>query len=190
MLAGAVAAGDLDGTDAAAAALAARADAASMRALLAHDLVPRLAAAAHAPIFLQLLAWVRGADTAVVRAMLRPLARELARNPGWHLDWWTAEGVGPRPDDAGDDLAHALASVPYLGVPGSDFIFPLMDQAQRSGVAQRSLAGVLPSDPQVAARVVSRVALRSMLQESTDFAPYGWTHCLTMPQAVMSLADT
>jgi hypothetical protein len=27
-----------------------------------------------------------------------------------------------------------------------------------------------------------------MLQESAEHAPYGWTHCLTMPQGVMNLA--
>jgi hypothetical protein len=27
-----------------------------------------------------------------------------------------------------------------------------------------------------------------MLQEPPDYAPYGWTHCLTMPQAVMGIA--
>lgn len=189
MLAGAIASGDLDTTDAAAAALAARTDAAALRALLAHDVVPRLAAAGHAPIFLQLLAAVRGADAPPVRAMLRPLVRELARASTWHLDWWVGGGVGERPADDGDALAHALAAVPYLGVPGSDFIFPLMDQAQRSGTAQRTITGVLPEDPSATARVVARIAIRSMLQEPTDYAPYGWTHCLTMPQAVMALAD-
>ena len=28
-----------------------------------------------------------------------------------------------------------------------------------------------------------------MLQESADHAPYGWSHCLTMPQAVTGIAD-
>ena len=27
-----------------------------------------------------------------------------------------------------------------------------------------------------------------MLQEPPDYAPYGWSHCLTMPQAVMGIA--
>ena len=37
-------------------------------------------------------------------------------------------------------------------------------------------------------RDLARVAAWSMLQEPTDHAPYGWSHCLTMPQAVLALA--
>jgi hypothetical protein len=40
-----------------------------------------------------------------------------------------------------------------------------------------------------ARRVLLRTAARSMLQDDPASAPYGWTHCLTMPQAVLDLAD-
>jgi hypothetical protein len=40
-----------------------------------------------------------------------------------------------------------------------------------------------------ARRTLLRVAARSMLQDDPDAAPYGWTHCLTMPQAVLVTAD-
>jgi hypothetical protein len=33
-----------------------------------------------------------------------------------------------------------------------------------------------------------RAAARAMLVADPDHAPYGWSHCLTMPQAVMGLA--
>ena len=39
-----------------------------------------------------------------------------------------------------------------------------------------------------AARTLLTVAARSMLQDSPAAAPYGWTHCLTMPQAVLVAA--
>ncbi len=84
------------------------------------------------------------------------------------------------------DLAAALAAVPRLGRPGSDFIYPLMSQAER--VAPGLLGGVLDIDPRDAARTLSRVAAWSMLNDDPGQAPYGWSHCLTMPQAVMALA--
>jgi len=36
--------------------------------------------------------------------------------------------------------------------------------------------------------VLQRFAAWSMVTESDDYVPYGWTHCLTMPQAVINLA--
>ena len=40
-----------------------------------------------------------------------------------------------------------------------------------------------------ARRVLLRTAAQSMLQDNPQAAPYGWTHCLTMPQAVLVAAD-
>jgi hypothetical protein len=39
-----------------------------------------------------------------------------------------------------------------------------------------------------ARRALLRVAAWSMLQDTPDHAPYGWTHCLTLPQAALGLA--
>ena len=77
-----------------------------------------------------------------------------------------------------------------LGMPGSDFIFPIMNQAEESGIAAKLLSGVMASvvDVRIARQELSRIAAWSMLQEPPDHAPYGWSHCLTMPQAVMGLA--
>ena len=65
-----------------------------------------------------------------------------------------------------------------------------MAQAEDSGMAPRLLSGLLTAgaDATVGRVELARVAAWSMLQEPTDHAPYGWTHCLTMPQAVMALA--
>ena len=75
-----------------------------------------------------------------------------------------------------------------LGLPGSNFIFPIMNQAEESGVAAKLLAGVIDGDAESAGRDLARIAALSMLQEPPDHAPYGWSHCLTMPQAVIALA--
>jgi hypothetical protein len=87
-------------------------------------------------------------------------------------------------------LVDALLEVPMIGVPGSDFIYPIMSQAEESGVAPRLLAGLTAGRIDVAEvrRELSRVAAWSMLQEPPEYAPYGWSHCLTMPQAVMGIA--
>ena len=39
-----------------------------------------------------------------------------------------------------------------------------------------------------ARRTLLRVAAHSMLQDNPDSSPYGWTHCLTLPQAVLDVA--
>lgn len=184
----AIDAGDLDDVDATAAWLGHRVDAADLRRLLADDVVPRLAAAAHAPIFLYQLprAAPRGEATA---ELLRPLARELARHPDWRITWHEQlDRSGAVPDHS---LADAIAATPRLGVPGSDFIYPLMSQVEQTGVAETVLTAPLRGvEVQEGARVLSRAAAWSMLDEPSDYAPYGWSHCLTMPQAVTGIAST
>jgi hypothetical protein len=71
-----------------------------------------------------------------------------------------------------------------LGMPESSFIFPMVANGAES--ARRMLADV-SSDPVVATRSLSRVAAWSMLQDTSAHAPYGWTHTLSIPQAVMHL---
>lgn len=185
----ALGAGDLAEVDRQAAALAARATADDLRRLLGPAVVPSLAAAGHAPILLELLPHVAGAVPGAT-ALVRGPARELARQPGWRLSWFE-EAVGePAGTPEPGALVDALAGLPHLGVPGSAFIHPLMDQVETSSVAAEHLGPVLgaaASDPRAAARDLARVAAWSMLQEPDDHAPYGWTHCLTMPQAVMAL---
>jgi hypothetical protein len=186
-LAAAIDAGDLDEVDATATALANIATAAELRALLANAVVARLSAAAHAPIFLYQLPRVapRGELTA---ELLRPLVRELARQPDWRLTWH--ERRVRRRHASPETLHAAIAATPRLGVPGSDFIFPIMSQAEQSGAAPDLLAEPTAGiDLTAGIPVVLRAAAWSMLVEPPDYAPYGWTHCLTLPQAVLGIAD-
>jgi hypothetical protein len=179
----ALAAGDLDVVDAQAVALANVVTVAQLRQILAGPIVSSLAAAAHGGILLHLL--VRE-DTKgdLPLGLVRQALRELARQPSWQLRWFE----DPDEPVVTSLLEDALLEVPYLGVPGSNFIFPLMSQAEDSGIAPRLLRG-LQVDPAKAERVLSRVAAWSMLQEPDDHVPYGWTHCLTMPQGTVRLAD-
>lgn len=145
--------------------------------------VPSLAAAAHGPIFLHLLPRC-APRSPMAAAMFGAMARELARNPSWGLTWMDEPRRSSRP------LAEALASTPVLGSPGSNFIFPLMDQAERSGLASEIAGSSIgpDADAREAAVTLQRIATASMLLDDPDQAPYGWSHCLTIPQAVSSLA--
>jgi hypothetical protein len=181
----ALAAGDLDEVDRYAEALGRRASPEELGTLLAEPVAASLAAAAHGSILLYLLPRVapRGEVTG---AVLRGPARELARTPQWRLRWFE----DPDEPIAGTPLADALLDVPALGVPGSSFIYPIMNQAEESGLAAKLLAGVVGAHPDAVAarRELARVAAWSMLEEPPEYAPYGWSHCLTMPQAVLGLA--
>jgi hypothetical protein len=77
-------------------------------------------------------------------------------------------------------------------LPGSDFIYPIMHQVDAKGVAADVVGPVLgtATDHAAAARAIVRVAAWSMLQDDPAYAPYGWTHCLTLAQAAAGIAAT
>ncbi len=178
----AVAAGDQDRVDAMATAWLPQWTATEVVEALGEALVPSLAAAGHAPIAMSLLLRDQSLPTTLLRGPLRSLAAQ----PQWRIDWHrSACGLGNP-----EGLYDALRMAPQLGRPGSDFIHPLMTQAVESGEAQRLLGPVLADrhDVHTALRTVTRVAAWSMLHDDPSQAPYGWTHALTMPQAVLSLA--
>ena len=184
-LTGAVNAGEIDDADAIAAWLAAHATPVDLARLLADDVIPRLSAAGHGSILLHLLPRAAPRSRAAARP-LRGLVRELARQPDWGLTWHldrptTADGEG--------DLVSALRRPRSPGDPGSDFIFPTMALVERSGLAEELLDGpTRATSLGQATEDLQRLAAASMVQDTPDAAPYGWSHCLTMPQAVLGLA--
>lgn len=183
-LAGALSAGDLEAADLAAQAVAAAVAPADLAGVLGDAVLPSLAAAGHAPIFLYLLPRVAPRAEAST-AMLRPLVRELARFPHLQLEW-----IRDRPSTGGSPAAldAALRTLPALGVPGSTFISPLMHQVDRDVAPTRlgpALAGVTPA---AARTVLLRAAARAMVLGPAQHAPYGWSHALTMTQAAVAIA--
>ncbi len=181
----ALAAGDLDGVDRAAKAIAAVTTPDGLSAALTDPLLPLTGAAAHAPIFLHQFGRV-GRRGELPADLLRPLARDLARHPDWRLRWideWRPTGpTDPRL------LEEAMADGPTLGTPGSSFIHPLYMQVDDGGVAAAHLGSALGHYSPEAARTLLRVAARAMLVDTAEHVPYGWTHSLTIPQAVLGLA--
>ncbi len=178
---------DLDAVDAAASWLGRHATADEVLAL-ADAVVDSLAAAGHGSIYFLHLA--RSAATSrPALSLLRPLAREIARNPelyiGWTRDWQPAR-VGALDAD-GARFADALAATPRLGLPGSDFVFPTVHQVDAGGQARAVIAAALPPELADARAACLRVAACSMLQDDPAFAAYGWSHCLTLPQGVLGI---
>ena len=174
---------DLDRVDAAASGLGNHASAEDIMKC-APATADSLAAAGHASIYFFHLARHAAASRAAL-GLLRPLVREIARIPQWRIEW-VAPGVAARGHDA-ERFARALAETPRLGIPGSDFVYPIVHQVDEHGRARDAIEPNLPLDASAAARAVSRVAAWSMIQDEPDSAPYGWTHCLTLPQAVLGI---
>lgn len=177
-------AGDVSQVDRLAAALLPRLSPSDVGALLGQTVVTSLAAAGHAPIGCALLA--RVAPT-LSSSLLRGALHTIAGEPGWQVTWHlpvTGEGDPT-------SLHAAIAATPHLGEPGSNFIYPLMSQVQDAGVTLRLLGPVLADryDVRAAANTLARIAAWSMVHDDPHHAPYGWSHALTMPQAVFALAD-
>ncbi len=180
----AVLAGDVDEVDALMLALL---DVASIDEMMAaaEPLLPILAAAGHAPIGFFFASRLALTSRAAI-ALLRPLLHEVARAPQLRMQWVDdIDGIAPASDASG--LATALAETPLLGVPGSDFIFPVVHQVDDAGVARKVIAPHLARDVTAMAAATMRVAAHSMLQDDPRYAPYGWTHCLTLPQAIFEI---
>ena len=176
--------GDLAEVDAVAASVAAVRSSRQLVTDLADAVVPLSAAAAHAPIFLYHVSRAHPL-AGVSSSLLRPLAQELAAQPGWRVRWF--EDWKPASEGSSGRLGEALAASPLLGSPGSNFIHPLLMQVDESGVAASHLTPALGRYSDDAARAVLRVAAQSMLDDDSGHAPYGWSHCLTLPQAVLGL---
>ncbi len=174
---------DLDLVDAAASWLSRHASTDDVMAL-APSTVTSLAAAGHASIYFFHLGRTAAGNRAAL-ALLRPLIREVARQPELRVEW-TQHEIDTRGSDA-RSFADALACTPRLGFPGSDFIFPTVHQVDCGGQARDVINASLPSDLAAAGRAMLRVAATSMLQDDITFAPYGWSHCLTLPQSVLGI---
>ena len=147
--------------------------------------LPRLGGAAHGAIFLELLPRFRpaGINPAL---MARTLLRDIARHPDHRLRWFDQ----PHPEVAdGVSLTDRLVSPAADSEPSSHFVQPTMALVEDTGLAQRTLADVTHGLSITEARhQLLPIAAMSMLQDAPASAPYGWTHCLTLPQATLAVA--
>jgi hypothetical protein len=184
-LSAALRAGDAEAVDGALLFLTPRTPVERLRAVLAEPILPLLGAAGHAPVLLMLLknAATRFPESgALLRSPLRALALQADRRLSW------MEGAGePGPGTAA--LFDRLAAPPRVETP-SNGIAATMLATERDGYAARILAdATIGVSVHAARRILLRVAALSMLLDDPTHAPYGWTHCFTLPQAILSLED-
>jgi hypothetical protein len=171
----AVASGDPDLGDEAAARLVAELSPATICARLAATTTRKLTAAAHAPILLA--NWPRVADRFDVDpAFVRHLVRNLC---GALPDAEIPQPHHARRRGSLDELDAAVCEVDLLGSPGFG-IFRLVNQAESSGL-MADVPAVADTAIDDAFRVVMRAAARAMVLDDPEAAPYGWSHALTIP---------
>lgn len=172
---------DADTADAAVVALAPQISASEFCSLLADEIAPNLGAAAHAPLLLTALSEA-AARYGNLSILLRSVARAVATEPGARLTWIDepANLGGPK------DLWDALAGPPHVAAPNS-YVAPTMLAVESGGFSARLLGCATKHAPEGAAKILLRIAALSMIQDDPDQAPYGWTHCLTLPQGLMAL---
>jgi hypothetical protein len=181
-LLGALAEGDLEAVDVSASQFLQQATL-DETMTLAEPTIESLAAAGHAPIAFFLVSRMAPTNRSAL-ALLRPTFRELARAPRLRVQW-VRDSDAPSGDET--SFTSALAHTPRLGLPGNDFIFPIVNQVDRGGLARELINDRVPVDVTTAAAVILRVAVHSMLQDDLTYAPYGWTHCLTLPHAICAI---
>jgi hypothetical protein len=182
----AIAAGDLDAADDAVVDLAEHASVDRFIGVAAGSLLAHLGGAGHLAIFLDHLSRSPRAPRSAL-SMSRALVRDIAAHPDWTLQWIDRPAsTAHRP---ARDFIDVLTNPPSAGDLESNFIYPTMHLADESGLASELLARpVADLTLEEARRQILRIAAMSMLQDDPSNAPYGWTHCLTMPQATLAVA--
>ncbi len=169
----AVAVADLEEVDRHADWLGTRATVEELRARLGPVVGPALGAAAHGAVLLDLM----GRAPTVGPRLLRGPVRELARDPDAVIPVdGLAAGTAP--------LLDALLATPLLGGAPDQTILPMVRHGQSAAAV---LLPDVSDDVDAARRAIGRVAAWSMVQEGPEHVPYGWTHALTIPQAVLSI---
>lgn len=183
-LAAAIGAGRVDEADAGATALARTLAPAAMVAQLAPLLLDRIPPHGHGPILLFLLARV-APRVPQAGLTLRCVVRAAAAEPGLRVRVPSAPAACHGDPEL---LARQLAGLQCTGPSPGTSMLPVLTHLADDPRAHAILAGSLPGlTVEAATPVVLRTAARSMLQDDPTHAPYGWTHALTVPQAVLGL---
>jgi hypothetical protein len=164
-----------------------RVSAEGLRAALAEEVLPALGAAGHAPILLMALPGAIRYASPSVGALLRAPLRSLAIEADPRLTWM--DSVDSRTVNGKGSLFESLAAPPRVTTT-TTAIAPTMLAVERDGYAAHLLAEATNATTvREAERTLLSVAALSMLQDDPEHAPYGWSHCLTLPQAIMAQSD-
>lgn len=180
--------GDVEGADNALLFLTPRLSIFALRTALIDEIAACLGAAGHAPILLAALARSTHVNAS---GLLRAPLRMLAAATDLRLTWFNTrnENIEPREPIDERTLFARLASPPQV-VSSSKSIAPMAMAVEQSGDAARLLQEAVHNfSARQAEQILLRVAAASMLQDDPAEAPYGWTHCLSLPQGLLRNAD-
>ena len=177
--------GNADGVDSALLFLLPRMPLFDLRRALVDHIAPCLGAAGHAPILLAALAANNGFNAS---RLLRAPLRTLTASADVRLTWFqTKERTATSIDET--TLFDRLVAPPRVAA-SSTSIAPMVLAVEQSGDATRLLQEPIRAlSAQNAEQILLRVAAYSMLQDDPTQAPYGWTHCLTLPQGLLRNVD-
>jgi hypothetical protein len=165
-----------------------------IRALLIDRIAPMLGAAGHSPILFA--EWMResGLSSAHSHLLLAPLYYLLSP-PRPRLTWidafdWREPASWQGSIEAYEaSLSRALTQPPKIETTSSSIAPTLLaaDSSSEMIAALRQPLATLPL-PTIE-RMLLRTAAQSMLQDDPAQAPYGWTHCMTLPLALLANRD-
>lgn len=160
--------------------LAARHDVRTVRRMLLPLVIDRVGLAAHAPILFAELPRV-GDRLEGLASLLRAPMHTLAKEHGTVMTRLDSDAAL-----SAQTLEARLGATPHVPVD-SFSIAPRLRGVQP--LVKSLLSGVERLPTETVRRSLLRVAAQSMLEDDPESAPYIWTHCLTLPLAVLENAD-
>jgi len=190
--------GDVVAADACSANLSRELDDISLRQVFAPLASERLGGAGHTPILLNYVGRLSTIGARQVQCLVRNFARALAVDPKQKISWHHRQDFSLAPASDGDlvdRLCEAVRTTKLAETEPPGGIFGLVDAAERAEALAKQLdfmVGVDWRNPVLrmhAGTALSRMAALGMLCEPETHAKYGWTHCLTLPQAAWLAAS-
>jgi hypothetical protein len=165
-----------------------------MRALLIDRIATMLGAAGHSAILLAEWTRASGSSSASAHLLLAPL-HYLLGPPRPRLSWidaidWLEPASARTANEAYEALLSCTLQNPEKIETASHSIAPTLLAADSSFEMTARLSEALAKLAlPVIEKILLRTAVQSMLQDDPEHAPYGWTHCLTLPLAVLANRD-
>ena len=166
-------------------------------------LLPTLTAASHSHIGLWLLLRHGAVGDPSDAGLLRAASRMLAADPKGRLASFAgmsavhdpaSKPLEKTPEQVEDWVLERLASPEKAGERALGGIRGLMEAAESAGAADRLFGDFIRRDlsaEQIDAgfRAALRASAHAMLQDDAGIAKFGWSHCLTLPQAAFGLSS-
>jgi hypothetical protein len=192
-------AGEADAMEAIVLQIAAQFSTASLIHLLTPLALPTLTGASHSHIGLWLLLRHGRMGEAGDASLLRAAARRIAADPNGQLTSFSGMAIqGSKPLNQSlveiESEIFAKLSDPPRGKQGTTSLRTLMEAGEANGNADRFFGDFIKHDltseqMDASFRAVLRICAHSMLQDDVNQAKFGWSHCLTLPQAACGLSS-